>query len=322
MNSLMRRYEGNPILTISDLPPGVGYYVLNPGAVKFNGEYLLLVDVFHREGGICFWLARSRDGYHFKFDPVPVDWPVVPESTGWVEDGVYDPRITKIGEDYFVMYGSHNNLAGTRIAIAKTHDFLHFDHVALASEVSNRNGALFPEKINGLYCRFERPFGGGEHSPCDMWLSFSKDLEFWGRHRPSLRTRPCHWDHHKLGAGAPPIRIKEGWLEIYHGVNPNCDGSAYMLFAVILDYKEPWKEVARTKFPILFPEAPYEVTGRVSNVVFTCNALLEEDDMIKVYYGAADTCIGLAEISLDELVKACHEPYRYSLTLKRKGAGL
>lgn len=314
MNSLLKRYAGNPILTIDDLPPGTGYYILNPGAVRFKDEYLLLVDVFHREGGIIFWLARSRDGYNFKFDPAPVNWPVIPPETGWVENGVYDPRITQIGEDYYICYGSHNNALGTRIALAKTRDFVKFEHVALTSEMNNRNGALFPEKIDGMYCRFERPFPGDEFSPCYMWMSFSKDLEFWGRHRESIKPRPCHWDHQKLGAGAPPIRIKEGWLEIYHGVQGSCDGSIYMLFAAILDYKEPWKEIARCKYPILFPEADYEQRGRVRNVVFTCNALVTEDNMLRVYYGASDSCIGIAEAPLEEVVKACYEPYKFMLS--------
>lgn len=318
MNSLMKRYEGNPILTVDDLPQGIAYYILNPGAVKFQGEYLLLVDVFHRENSIIFWIARSKDGYHFKFDPEPVKWPKVPESTGWVEHGAYDPRVTKIGDEYFIMYGSNNIHYGTRIAIAKTKDFIHFYHVSMASECNNRNGAIFPEKINGLFCRFERPFAGDEQSPCDMWLSFSKDMEFWGQHRPSLQARPCHYDELKLGAGAPPIRIKEGWLEIYHGVTTTCDGSTYSLFAVILDYKEPWKEIARIKYPILFPETPYERAGRASNVVFTCNALLEDDGMIKIYYGASDANIGLAEIPLKTLVNECYESYKYTYSLGGK----
>ena len=315
--SLLKRYEGNPVLTIDDLPVrGLGYYVFNPGAVKFNGEYLLLVDVFHREGSIIFWIARSKDGYHFKFDPAPVDWPAMPADTGWVENGVYDPRITKFGDDYYIFYGSNKNGCGTRIALAKTRDFVKFEHVAVTSELNNRNAALFPEKIDGMYCRFERPFHGDEFSPCYMWLSFSKDLEFWGRHRESLKPRPCHWDDQKLGAGAPPIRVKEGWLEIYHGVNPSCDGSMYMLFAAILDYKEPWKEIARCKYPILFPESDYEQRGRVRNVVFTCNALVDDDGMVKIYYGASDTCIALAEAPLDEIVKACYEPYQLTLGLR------
>ena len=76
MQKSFRRYDKNPILTAADLPGEVGYYILNPGAVKFQDEYLLLTGVFHREGSIIFWLARSRDGYDFRFDPAPVSMPV------------------------------------------------------------------------------------------------------------------------------------------------------------------------------------------------------------------------------------------------------
>ena len=91
-----------------------------------------------------------------------------------------------------------------------------------------------------------------------------------------------------------------------------------MLYAAILDYKEPWKVIARSKYPLLFPETEYEQKGRVRNVVFTCNAILEDDGMVKVYYGAADTCIGVAEAPLDEIVKSCFEPYRFTLGLKKQ----
>ena len=90
-------------------------------------------------------------------------------------------------------------------------------------------------------------------------------------------------------------------------------GSIYALFAAILDYREPWKVIARSKRPLLFPETPYERTGRAGNVVFTCNALLEPDNSVKIYYGAADTCIGLAEMQLEDIVKSCYEGYQYML---------
>ena len=310
-----QRHPENPILTVKDLPEDAGYFLLNPGAVKFNGTYLLLIDVFHKEGGIVFWIARSQDGIHFQFDPAPPVWPACEDV--WEENGCYDPRITEIDGEFIIMYGSHNNILGTRLGIVKTTDFIHFERVSNASEVNNRNGALFPEKINGLYCRFDRPFAGDEHSPCDMWLSFSPDLVFWGKTRPSLTSRPAHWDQLKVSAGAPPIRIKEGWLEIYHGVSNTCDGSIYSLFAAILDYKEPWKVIARSKTPLLFPEAPYECSGRVSNVVFTCNAILEPDDTVRIYYGAADSCIGCAEMPLADIVKKCFDDYHYMLNCKK-----
>ncbi len=304
------RHQANPILTVGDLPCKA-FYILNPGAIKCNGEYLLLVDVFHREGGIIFWLARSSNGVDFKFDPAPVNWP--DSFDWWKENGIYDPRITKIGDEYIIMYGSHNNELGTRLGIVKTRDFEHFERVSVCSEINNRNGVLFPEKINGLYCRLDRPFGGDEHSPCDMWMSFSPDLVYWGESRPFMTTRPAHWDHLKLGGGAVPIKINGGWLCIYHGVAECCSGSIYSLFAAILDEKEPWKVLARSKSPVLFPEAPYEQSGRVDNVVFSCNALLEDNGMIRMYYGAADACIGLAEAKLEDVIKACDTGYRYMM---------
>lgn len=312
MTAQAKRYVNNPVLTAKDVPDGAAFYVLNPGAVKFNGEYLLLVDVFHREGGIVFWIARSRDGLHFRFDPAPVKWPAA--GDGWVENGLYDPRITQIDDDYYIVYNSHNNQRGTRLGIVKTTDFSHFEHVSLMSHVNNRNGALFPEKINGLYCCFNRPFAGDEKSSCAMELSFSPDLVFWGKTRPSLESRSCHWDQLKVGIGAPPIRIPEGWLVIYHGVADSCAGSIYSLFAAILDLKEPWKVIGRTKTPILFPQEPYERSGRITNAVFTCNAL-QEGENIRLYYSGADAAICMAELPLKELVESCFDGYHYMMNV-------
>lgn len=303
-----RRYEKNPILTAADVPGHAAYFILNPGAVKFNGEYLLIADVFHAEGGIIFWIARSGDGIHFKFDSDPLKMP--PCSDGWIEHGAYDPRITRIGDTYYIVYNSHNNEYGTRIAIAATENFKEFRHVSLMTQVNNRNGALFPEKINGLYCCLNRPFAGDEKSSCGMQLSFSPDLVFWGKSRFSIASRSCHWDDLKVGAGAPPILTDEGWLVIYHGVADTCSGSIYSLHAAILDREEPWRILARTKHPLFFPQESYEKSGRITNAVFTCNAL-QEGNNIRIYYGAADAVIGMAEMPVDDILSACHENYRY-----------
>lgn len=309
MKGMFKRNTKNPILTVKDLPCKA-FYILNPGAVKFNNEYIMMVDVFHMEGGIIFWLARSQNGIDFKFDPSPVKWP---ESfSWWKENGVYDPRIAKINDEYIITYGSHNNELGTRVGIVKTTDFINFSRVSIASEIGNRNAALFPAEINGKYCRLDRPFTD-ENSPCDIWLSYSKDLIYWGESRIVMRSRPGHWDCFKIGAGAVPIKIKEGWLSIYHGVHQTCSGSLYSLFGAIHDENDVSKVIARTKYPLFFPEAAYEKNGRVNNVVFTCNAILESDNTIKIYYGAADSCIGLAEAKLENIIDAMHEDYQFMM---------
>ncbi len=311
---MLKRNDQNPLLTVSDLPCEA-YYILNPGVAKYQEQYLLLVDVFHIEGGIIFWLARSSNGVDFTFDPEPINWP---ESYDWWEEnGVYDPRITQIDNEYFIMYGSHNNEQGTRLGIVKTTDFEHYERVAIASEVGNRNGIMFPEKIGGRYCRFERPFMD-EDKPCNMWMSYSEDMHYWGDARIVMYSRPAHWDDFKLGGGAVPIRVNKGWLSIYHGVHRTCDGAIYSLFAAIHDADDPSQVIARSKYPILFPNAPYEKAGRVSNVVFTCGALLEDDGMVKVYYGAADACIGMAEAKLEDIIASCYQDYDFMMYNKNR----
>jgi predicted GH43/DUF377 family glycosyl hydrolase len=108
-----------------------------------------------------------------------------------------------------------------------------------------------------------------------------------------------HWDEVKIGAGAVPVRVEQGWLEIYHGVNSN---NVYSLGAVLLDNREPWKVIARSEKPILEPQTDYECTGFFGNVVFSCG-LLCEDDKLKIYYGAADTSICYAETPLSEVIQ-------------------
>jgi beta-1,4-mannooligosaccharide/beta-1,4-mannosyl-N-acetylglucosamine phosphorylase len=306
---ILRKHPENPIIKPEDIPGGAAMYVLNPGAIKFRGEYLILLDVATLAQSIILWLARSRDGVHFTPDPEPVKWPV-PDPIH-PEGCIYDPRITQIGEDYFILYASSNEI-GVRVGIVKTRDFQTFERVSIASELGNRNACLFPEKINGLYCRLDRPFGD-PGAPCDIWISYSPDLVFWGRSQRVMANRPAFWDDHKIGGGAVPIKTDKGWLIIYHGTTSTGAGFIYRLGVAMLDLKDPSKVLARGEDAVLWPEHPYEMTGRVGNVVFTCNAIVEPDETVKIYYGAADTCIGLAEGKLSDLVDACYRPNPYIL---------
>jgi beta-1,4-mannooligosaccharide/beta-1,4-mannosyl-N-acetylglucosamine phosphorylase len=131
-----------------------------------------------------------------------------------------------------------------------------------------------------------------------------------------MDTRKGFWDDCKIGAGAIPIRVKEGWLEIYHGVTQTCNGSIYSLGVCLLDHADPSRVISRSVRPVLCPEKDYEMYGRVPNVVFTCNAIVEENGTVRIYYGCCDNYIGMATARLDELVKACFEsnPYPYRHT--------
>ena len=226
-------------------------------------------------------------------------------------------HITKIGDEYIILYASDLFQNQVRVGIVKTKDFVTFERVAIASEFGNRNGALFPEKVDGLYVRLDRPFGN-ELDPCYMWVSYSPDLVFWGKSRPVTYKGKPFQDGHKLGAGAVPIKTEHGWLEIYHTVSSTCNGFIYRLKACLLDLEDPSKIIGYTRDFILWPEHDYEMKGRVMNVVFTCNAIAEDDGSLKIYYGAADTNIGLAEGRIDELVDAClrvsHRDWRRSVS--------
>ena len=298
---IFNKYVNNPIMSPQKMPIDV-LYTFNPGAIKFKDEYILMMDVTTLDDIHRIWIARSKDGVNFIPDSKPPKWPV-PDPIH-PEVNTYDPRITKIGEEYFILYASDLSQNAVRVGIIKTKDFENFERVSIGSEMGNRNGCLFPEKICGLYTRFDRPFGN-ELDPCYMWVSQSPDLVFWGKSRPLTYMGKPFVDGYKFGAGAVPIKTDKGWLEIYHTVSQTCNGFIYRLKAMLLDLDDPSIVLNYTKNFILWPEHDYEMKGRVSNVVFTCNALLDGDNTVRIYYGAADTNIGLATAKLDEIINAC-----------------
>ncbi len=300
---ILKKYENNPVMSPDKMPKNV-LYTFNPGAIYHNGQYILMMDVTGTDDIHRLWIARSADGYNFVPDGAPVRMP--PPDPFHPEMNTYDPRITKIGDEYIILYASDLLQNDARIGILKTRDFEKFERVCTGSELGNRNGALFPEKYKNLYFRLDRPFGN-ELEPCSMWMSFSPDLCYWGNARPVMYKGKPFTDGFKMGAGAVPVKTDAGWLEIYHTVSTTCNGFIYRLKACILDTDEPWNILGYTKDFILWPEHDYEMRGRVSNVVFTCNALVDENGRIKIYYGAADTNIGLAEGNVDDIVRACME---------------
>jgi predicted GH43/DUF377 family glycosyl hydrolase len=189
------------------------------------------------------------------------------------------------------------------LALAKTTDFESFERIALISEPENKDGVLFPEKINGKYARLDRPIAGGI---ANIWISYSDDLITWGNARCVMTTRDDHWDSWRIGASTQPIRIDDGWLIIYHGVKAASSGPIYRLGAAVLNAEDPSKVICRSAIPILSPREYYERVGDVNNVVFSCGAILEDDgEELKIYYGASDTSICLGTAKVNELMQFC-----------------
>ena len=216
--------------------------------------------------------------------------------------GVEDPRITCIDGKYWITYSAYSR-HGVRIGLAKTSDWKNVERFSLITEADYRNVVIFPEKINGLYARLDRPHS--EISPWSIWISYSPDLRYWGDSQLIMKPEPYHWDEMKIGPGAPPIKTDKGWLSIYHGVFPTMDGNVYRLGVALHDLDDPAKIIGVGDNWILQPEEPYEITGYVHNVVFTCGAVPEDDGTVKIYWGGADTvmCVGTARI--DDLVDLC-----------------
>ena len=237
-------------------------------------------------------IARSKDGIDFEID----DTPAISAANEYETFGVEDPRISLIEGTYYIHYVAVSPL-GVVTYLASTEDFVDFRRHGVIFCPENKDVAIFTEKIAGKFYALHRPV-----SPLfkkqDIWLADSTDLLTWWNHRRLLGPRPGCWDEAKVGAGAVPFKIEQGWLEVYHGVNRD---NRYCLGVVLLDSEKPWRVLARSTEPIFEPQADYECEGFFGNVVFSCG-LLREDDKLRVYYGAADTTICYAELSLQDVI--------------------
>ena len=237
-------------------------------------------------------LARSRDGLNFEIEQTPSFLPTNEYET----HGLEDPRISLIEKTYYIDYIGVGPL-GVTTSLASTKDFKSFKRHGVMFPPDNKDVVLFPEKINGKYYCLHRPVSKLSGRP-EMWVAESTDLMCWGNHRYLMGLVPNSWQEKRIGAGAPPIKTKEGWLEIYHAADQN---ERYCLGAVLLDINEPWKIIKKFENPIFEPQAQYERQGFFGEVVFTCG-LFAEDDKLKIYYGAADTSLCYAELILSEII--------------------
>ena len=294
---LLKRYEGNPLITAANIPFTCNT-VFNGSTAKVGGKYYILLRVEGQHGYSVFALGRSRNGYDFKIDRTPV---MAPAEDGpmhkYETSGIEDPRITVIDGTIYIIYTAYSGY-GPAMALATTKDFSTFERHGLISEPGNKDGLLFPRKVGGRYVRFDRPIGNDVGR---VWVSFSDDLRYWGDSRVVISPRPGYWDTYRVGASCVPIETRNGWLEIYHGVKMTSGGPIYRAGLVLLDLEDPSVVIARSQVPILSPRTEYERVGDVWNVVFPSAAIVEDNGEVKVYYGAADTAICVATTRLSKL---------------------
>ena len=299
---IVKRYQGNPILTKDDIPYKVET-VHNAAVVKHNGKYIMLFRS-HKDNGRCILgLADSDDGFKFTARSVPFMIPSTEDVFAEYEAyGVEDPRITCIEGVYYITYSAYSTY-GVRIGLAKTTNFKTVERIAFITQADYRNTVIFPEKINDQYVKLDRPHS--EICPWSIWISYSPDLRNWGDSRLVIKPVKYHWDEMKIGPGAPPIRTDKGWLSIYHGVFPTMAGHVYRLGVALHKLDDPAVILGVGDRWILQPEDPWEVTGYVPNVVFTCGAVAEDDGTLKLYWGGADKVMCAGTAVIDELVDLC-----------------
>lgn len=308
---LFHRNKLNPILTANNWPYPINS-VFNAGATLLkDGTTLLLCRVEERSGISHFCVAKSANGVDgWIIDKKPT---LRPDSDKFPEElwGIEDPRITYVPElkKYVVVYTAYTR-DGPGVALAQTEDFKTFERFGIIMPPDDKDAALLPRRINGSWAMIHRPVSAPR---AHMWISYSPDLKNWGEHTLMMNARKgAWWDANKIGLSPPPIETPEGWLLIYHGVKLSCGGCIYRLGLALFDLEKPEICLKRGREWIFAPEEPYELNGDVGNVVFPCGYTLAKDgDTLNIYYGAADTCIGLATASLRELLdwldKNCEE---------------
>lgn len=294
------RYKNNPILVKADVPFKVNS-IFNPGAVKINDQYLLVCRVEMPSGRSSFVLATGDDGISFKVEDKPCLSPGDhKEFFKYVEWGIEDPRVTKIEDKYYLTYTGYSRYMPL-VVIAETGDFKNYKMLRPISKPSNKDCALFPEKINEYYWKIDRPSADTRR---DIWISRSPDLVHWGNHEILSEPLAGSWESDKIGISTPPFKTREGWLLLYHGVRSFEIGTIYKLGVMLLDLERPWVVKGKSKEPVLAPEFEYERIGDVGNVVFS-NGWIIENNEIKIYYSGADSNICLATTTVDYLLSVC-----------------
>ena len=310
--NLFTRHPANPIVTTHDLHYPANS-IFNAAAAQVGGETVLLARVEDMRGISHLAACGSKNGYsNWETDPEPTLNPLpdkFPEEL-W---GVEDPRAVWLPEMNFwaVTYTAYSR-RGPQVSLATTEDFRTFKRWGSIIPPEDKNAALFPRRFDGQWAIIHRPVAMGQDS--NIWVSYSTDLKHWGDHQLLLESRRgAWWDANRIGNCPPPLETPEGWLLLYHGVRHTVAGAIYRLGLALLDLENPIKVLRRSDEWIFGPQEKYEQIGDVGNVVFPCGWILDQESgQVRLYYGAADTCIGLATASLKELldyILRCPEPH-------------
>ena len=317
-----------PILTYKDVPYDASL-IFNAGVVKYQGRYIMIFrDDYNFEENVWppvksprtkLGVAESCDGVHWSVHEKPLF-----DNDSYSRESdvrrLYDPRLTVIDDKLYLCLAMDTR-HGIRGAIAELNDSLDSFNIISVSAPDNRNMVLFPERIGGMYMRLERPFtvySRGGKDRFDIWASKSPDLKYWGDSELVMGVEHVPFANDKIGPAAPPIKTKYGWLTTFHAVDiesgrgkngwePKWE-KRYTAGIMLLDLEDPTKVIGMSKEPLIAPELPFETDeGFRQQVIFPGGMILEDDETVKIYYGASDTVECLATASLSDLIALCTE---------------
>lgn len=284
---LFSRYKNNPIISPDKTKKYEDKSTYNPAAVAHKGKVYLIYRAEGKKNVSSLCLAVSNDGYNFKkYKNNPIIKPTTPQEKG----GCEDPRITKIGDTYYLPYTSYNGqqpvspkTINESLAVSK--DMLHWKKKAFMIK-GLKSAALFPEKIDGKYVIFI----GGEN----IKVGESEDLVHWKIDKePILDVRKNKFDNRYVEVGPPPFVYQDKIVFFFNVADKQ--GTFYTSLA-LLDENNPRKVLYRADRPVMIPTKSYERRGNVKNVIFG-SGLVKFKGRYLYYYGGADTTINVATVT-------------------------
>ena len=292
------RYSLNPVIRRDHLE--MSNSIFNSAVVPFEGGFAGVFRVDDKARNMELHAGFSKDGLNWDISEKRIEFVKTSPEIQDFQYG-YDPRVCWIEDRFYVTWCNAYGWKPT-IGCAYTYDFKTFYQLENAFLPFNRNGVLFPRKINGNYMMLSRPSDSG-HTPFgDIYISQSPDMTYWGKHR-HVMAPSMGWESTKIGAGPIPIETERGWLIFYHGVLTSCNGFVYSFSAALLDKDEPWKVLKRGREYLISPQKDYECVGDVPNVTFPCANIVDADTgRITIYYGCADTCTSLCFTTVDDVL--------------------
>jgi len=308
-NVTLNRFKRNPVIEPNPKNPWEEKATFNPAAFKLDGKIHILYRAMSKDNTSVIGYATSKDGLKINERlKEPIYYPREPfeeKKNPNGNSGCEDPRITIIDNKIYMCYTAFDGRNPPRIAM--THiskkDFLNrkwnWSKPVLLSppNFDNKDAFLFPEKVNGKYMFIHRI---GKSIDYDFTEKMPVEENIWLEEKHWIEPRKWAWDNTKIGAAAPPVKTKDGWIMLYHGVD---ESFIYRVGATLLNLKNPTKIIARLEDPLFEPEMKYEKEGHCKNVVFPCGNVIIEDNLY-VYYGAADKSVGVATIKLKKLLEA------------------